>query len=147
MPRHPKDPGLIDHIGVDLWRAAQAWKSRFSNEMVARGYVWFGEARGDLLRHIPRAGIVQTALVSRTGMTKQAIQQHLDALERDGVIARVPDPDDARRKQVQFTDAGYEALAAANSVKQLIEDEYRQRLGEEGFAALSVALNLIAEDV
>lgn len=141
----PKEtaPELIDHIGWDLWRVTEGWKRRFMAEMVARGFSWFGEARGNLVQHIGRTGIAQTALSAKAGMTKQAVQQHLDDLVQDGAIERVPDPDDARRKTIRFTALGFEALTVANDVKRDIEGDYRQLIGDEAMHGLTDALRAL----
>lgn len=136
-------PEVIDHIGWDLWRVTEGWKRRFTADMVARGFSWFGEARGNLVQHIGRNDIAQTALAAKAGMTKQAVQQHLDDLVRDGAIERVPDPNDARRKIIRFTALGFEAMTVANDVKRNIEDEYRQLIGAEAMHGLTEALRSI----
>lgn len=146
MTKNSVKPELIDHIGFDLWRAAQAWKSVYEAEMVQRGFTWFGEARSSLVPHIPPEGIAQTLLVTKAGISKQAVQQHLDDLVRDGVVERVADPADARRKIVRYTAKGVEALHVANEVKREIEARYRSGIGQQGFDALSGALSFIVEN-
>ena len=140
------EPELIDHIGWDLWRATEAWKQRFTREMVTRGHSWYGEARGALIRHIDRNGIAQSALAERAGMTKQAVQQHLDDLVEDGVVERKVDPGDARRKLIGFTAAGRRALADANDVKREIERDYLRVIGKPDAEALQRALCAIIDD-
>lgn len=138
---------LIDHIGWDLWRASAAWKRRFSEAMVAKGHAWYGEARGNLIQYIGRDGIQQNDIVRRAGVTKQAVQQHLDELVRDGVIERAPDPEDARRKLVRFTEEGMQALSDANIIKRAIEKDFEQIVGKEDAQVLKRALaKIIAED-
>lgn len=136
-------PELIDHIGWDLWRVTEGWKRRFTTQMVARGFGWFGEARGNLVQHIGRNGIAQTALAAKAGMSKQAVQQHLDDLVRDGAVERVPDRDDARRKIIRFTALGFDAMTVANDVKRDIEDQYRQLIGADAMDGLTDALRAI----
>ncbi len=140
-----QDLVAIPHVGIDLWRASQAWKQRFVTAMAERGYGWFAEARGGLIEHIGAAGIAQTALVARCGMTKQAVQQHLDALEADGIIERVADAIDSRRKLIRYTKAGLATLAVAREVKREIEAEYAALLGDRGLADLKRTLQRIGE--
>lgn len=140
----PISPELIDHIGWDLWRVTQGWKQRFNADMVALGYAWFGEARSNLIQHIGPGGVPQNELVVRAGLTKQAVQQQLDDLVRDGAVERIPDPDDARKKLVQYTDVGFEAMSAANDVKRLIEAEYRELIGKDAMTALKTSLHKIS---
>lgn len=134
-----------DHVGILLWDAAGAWHARFVAAMVAAGHPWFGEARGTLLRHIGREGAPQGELAARAGLTKQAVQQHVDALAVDGIVERTPDPADARRKQVRLTPAGRAALADGDRIKGEIEAAYAARLGVERLAALRAALAAVLE--
>jgi len=114
--------------------------------MVRRGFTWFGEARSSLVPHIPPDGIAQTLLVTKTGISKQAVQQHLDDLVRDGVVERVADPADARRKIVRYTVKGVEALDVANEVKREIEVRYSEQIGADTIQTLRKALSVIIED-
>jgi DNA-binding MarR family transcriptional regulator len=127
---------LPDHIGWDLVRAARLWEARFTRAMVATGHPWFGEARGRLIRFVGRDGIAQGRLVTLSGLSKQAVQQQLDALEGDGIICRVPDTGDARRVRIVFTDQGREALATADRIKTGIEAEMAESLGHDGLETL-----------
>lgn len=143
MPSDPSD--LIDHIGWDLWRLAALWKADFAARMAVSGHHWFSDARGSLVPLIGRSGISQNDLTARASMTKQAVQQHLDALVADGIIDRIPDPDDARRKRIVFTKQGLSALDAIQTVKRQIEADYANVLGEEALSNVQAALRHLAE--
>ncbi len=145
MPRKVKTldeaaPPLIDHVGFRLFGASAAWQERFATEMRAAGYAWFGEARAALVPHIDRSGTRQSDLTGRLGMTKQAVQQLVDALAADGIVERRTDPEDARGRLVGFTNDGLRMLADANVVKQRIEADYRRRLGAKAWRALEDGL-------
>lgn len=135
-----------DHVGWLLHRASAAWKRRFVARMVAAGYPWYAEARGALLQHLGPQPVSQAEIAARSGLTKQAVQQHLDALAADGIVARLPDPDDARRRRVRLTPAGLAALAAGDRIKAVIEAQDVARLGQARHAALRTALAALAED-
>ncbi|MBX3620171.1 MAG: MarR family transcriptional regulator [Rhizobacter sp.] len=136
---------LLDHIGWRLWQASRQWVARFERDMVAAGHPVFAEARAQLIPCIEREGTRQSALVARLGLSKQAVQQLIAGLEADGLIERLPDPDDARGKVVAFTDRGLAMLADANEVKKKIERDYRARLGAEGFAHLAQLLGRLSD--
>lgn len=127
---------LPDHIGWDLVRAARLWDARFTEAMIAAGHPWFGEARGRLIRFVGRDGIPQSALVTASGLSKQAVQQHLDALQADGIIRRLPDMGDARRVRVVFTARGHEVLATADRIKAEVEAGMAAALGQDGLETL-----------
>lgn len=147
MVKHIDDshPLLPDHVGVDLWRAALAWRERLEGEMVRRGHAWYGDARGAVAASLDPRGMSQAELGRRMKLTKQAVQQLLDGLEADGIVKREPDPEDGRGKRVVYTKKGLAALEEAVKVKRAIEAEYRAKLGARGFDALVAALKKLAE--
>lgn len=145
MVKNLDDARSIDHIGLLLWGAAQNWRERMQREMARRGFPWHLEARGDVLAHVGPSGISQSALTERMGLSKQAVQQLLDQLEKEGVIERVTDPKDRRLRLVQLTGLGLFDLVERNAVKREIEEDYRAALGPDLFAQMERALRLLAE--
>jgi DNA-binding MarR family transcriptional regulator len=93
-----------------------------------------------LLPHIDLAGTRITDLAERLGITKQAVSQLVDDLEALGVVARVPDPEDARAKRVLFTERGQAGLLEGLSVLRSLEQELAQRIGAQAMADLRSAL-------
>lgn len=132
---------MIEHIGIELWRAALAWKEQLHGAMVERGHKWYADARATIAIHLDPQGMSQSDLVARIGLTKQAVNQLLDSLEADGVIRRETDPNNRRRKNIVYTELGLASVRDANIVKREIEASYRARLGDETFEILRVALS------
>ena len=60
-------------------------------------------------------------------------------------MKRVPEPEGARGRIVEFTPAGLRALGDANRVKRRIEREYEAIVGRVALAALKSALAQIAD--
>ncbi|MEO8877740.1 MAG: MarR family transcriptional regulator [Polyangiaceae bacterium] len=139
------DNSLVDHIGVDLWRAATVWRERLHAEMVALGHDWYGDARGTIAAHLDPRGMSQSALVSRMATTKQAVQQLLDGLEADGIIRREPDPEDGRGKRVIYTAKGLAAQRDATRIKRKIERDFEAKLGARAFRELRASLRKLTE--
>ena len=137
---------LPDHIGWDLWRARDRWKQRFVSGMQDRGHGWFTEARANILGQLPRRGLKQSDLVTRTGLTKQAVQQFVDGLVDEGILERERDPSDARARIVRLTDAGRSAMRDADAVKEAVECEFARHYTAEEFAQFRNLLKRIAED-
>ena len=133
-------PPLIDHIGWRIGRLFSQWKAEFDAEMVARGHGFMAEARGAVIGNLRPDGAPQTAIAAAMGISKQAVQQLVDELEREGVVARVPNPADARGKLVVLTARGAEAIREGNRVKREIEARYQERLGAEKFEQMADAL-------
>jgi DNA-binding MarR family transcriptional regulator len=140
-------PALENHIGWSLWRMSEIWKQRFDAEMVALGHSYFGEARSNVLRYVGPDGTTQAAIVKKMGFTKQAVQQLLDDLVDDRVIARKPNPEDKRGNIIVLTQTGIRAMHDASKVKRLIEKSYSKLIGAENLAALVRELDTLADKV
>ena len=138
-----KTEPLPDHVGWRLWQASRAWQAEFAAAMRTAGHGWFTEARAGLLGQIPRGGIRQAALIERSAISKQAVQQLLDGLEAEGVEQRLPDPRDGRGKLVGYTRMGLDALRDGDRVKLQIERGYVERIGQQRFVALMDALRTL----
>lgn len=138
--------GPPDHVGFDLIRAAEAWEKEFRSRMVDAGYPLFAEARGRLIRHIGRDGIDQARLVALSGMTKQAVQKHLVALEADGVLTRQATVGDGRARRIMFTDEGMRMIAHGDRIKGEIEARMIGVIGPQAFADLRRALRGLRAD-
>lgn len=141
-----KLPELIDHLGWRLWRAARLWKAEFDSRMSARGLAWYTEGRASLIAQIGDAGIRQSALVHRLGLTKQAVQQIVDELAAEEIVTRRPDPADNRGRIITLTPKGIAAAHVANEVKREIDAAQRERLGAARFEALMDTLRTLAPD-
>lgn len=139
-------PPSIDHVGWRLWCASQAWKEQFLAGMLASGHQWYAEARSSLIPYLDREGTRQGVLVQRMGLSKQAVQQLVDDLEREGIIERQPDPEDRRGKIVTFTRKGLKAQADANRIKRKVEAAFRSKLGARDFAKLDNLLRRLAKE-
>lgn len=134
---------IIDHIGWDLWQATQNWKKELVAGMVARGFHDYGDARYSLLRHIGPSGLSQSRLTTVSGLSKQAIQQQIDDLVRDNIVARRPDSDDARKKRIVLTDKGLLLFTQIDEVKLGIETRYEKLIGQQRLADLKDILKEI----
>lgn len=130
------DDALPDHLGWRLWLASRQWQARFVAAMREAGHDWFTDARANLLAHVARSGTPQSVLITRMGISKQAVQQLVDGLVAEGVLERLPDPSDSRSRIVRYTASGAEAIRDADRIKRQIEDEYRARLGDQRFETL-----------
>jgi len=89
-------------------------------------------ARVRMLSYIDRHPAIRAVdLLEAFGQAPRTITDAIDALERDGLAARVPDPVDRRAKSIVLTSAGKQLLA---DLEPLLRD-FRETL----FAALAPA--------
>lgn len=137
--RHLRD----HHIGRLFLQAHRAYSAHAIDALRARGYTELGAAHAAILPHIDVEGSRTTVIAERSGMTKQGAGQVVDDLARQGLVERIPDPADGRASLVVFTDAGWDYLRTASSIKQQIESDYAELLGSEGFEVLCESLRKV----
>jgi DNA-binding MarR family transcriptional regulator len=131
-------------FGPALLAVAGHWREEFRAQMVASGFAAAAGTGGEALTHLASAGLPQTVLTQRLGLSKQAVQQVLDALEAEGLVQRSTDPSDKRVKQVALTARGTLALATRQAAETRLEDDWRDRLGKKSFKKLRKALRDLA---
>src|SRR5688572_1191774 len=86
-------------------------------------------AHTSLLPHVDLGGTRITDLAQRLGVSKQAASQLVDDLEQLGVLAREPDPDDARARRVVFTPRGRAGLLEGLALLRELEAELTREIG------------------
>ncbi|HVK85842.1 MAG TPA: MarR family transcriptional regulator [Kofleriaceae bacterium] len=126
-----------------LLRAARLVNERAIARVQRAGATNLRLAHTALFPHITDAGIRQTELADKLGVTKQAIGPLVDDLERDGVVERIPDPADARAKLVRWTAKGRRALREGLGVLAQLEAELAEEVGPRKLAALADTLEAL----
>jgi len=137
MPRLPRSTFEL------LFRAARLVNERAIARVQRAGATNLRLAHTALFPHITDAGIRQTELADKLGVTKQAIGPLVDDLERDGVVERIPDPADARAKLVRWTAKGRRALREGLGVLAQLEAELAEEVGPRKLAALADTLEAL----
>jgi DNA-binding MarR family transcriptional regulator len=124
-----------------LFKAARLLDER-ALELVSqrKGRPRLRRSHTSLLPHIDLAGTRITDLAERLGVSKQAASQLVDDLEAVGVLAREPDPDDARARRVVFTRLGREGLLEGLALLREMEADLARSVGDESMVALRRAL-------
>jgi DNA-binding MarR family transcriptional regulator len=122
----------------------RAMDERVRQAMRDAGYdVTVAQAR--LAQRIAEDGTRLTELADRAGVTKQTASLLVAALEREGLVERVPDPADGRARLIQLSSRGREAAQRAMEVVIGVEDEWTAHLGPELTERLREALVLLRE--
>jgi DNA-binding MarR family transcriptional regulator len=128
------------NIGVLLQQLSRDFERRARGTLRERGHTRLQPSHQVVFASLGRTGTRLTDLSQRAGMTKQAMGQIVDDLERLGYVAREPDPDDGRAKIVRFTTAGLDFVCDAADALDEIWREYSAVLGDRELYQLQSTL-------
>ena len=92
----------------------------------------------------PQGKLRRGDLAAHLGLTASAVTRLLLPLEKTGLVARLPDPRDARVSYVVLTDAGRERLADARPSAAQISEDLVGRLPADQVQVLTAALAALA---
>ncbi|MBW2315423.1 MAG: winged helix-turn-helix transcriptional regulator [Deltaproteobacteria bacterium] len=128
----PEDLDLFrkHNIGQHLLEVAKDFQKRALEAFVARGHAGLQPAHQAVLTHLRLSGARLTELAQRASMSKQAMGQLVDEVERLGYVERVSDPSDGRAKIVRFTPAGLELIKHGTDIATAIQREYAALIGK-----------------
>lgn len=134
-----------ENIGRLLLRAYRGFNERAFEKLQAYGHADLGITHAAVLPHLDIDGTHISVLAERAGITKQAMGQLVEELEKKGYVYRQPDPQDRRATLILFTQRGQQFLVDAYHTKEAIEAEYTALLGDEGMTQLRQALLLLSQ--
>ena len=101
-------------------------------------------ARAKVLTWLSERGSMnQAALAALLGFAPRSVAETVDALERDGLVARTEDEHDRRARIVALTPPGRDALAAAEAVRSKAMQEIFGSLSASERATLTALLTRI----
>lgn len=89
-----------------------------------------------LLPHIDLEGTRLVELAKRLGISKQAVGQLVQELEKMGMVERHPDPEDGRAWRVCFSERGRQGLLQGLQQLRQLQLEMEEALGTERIARL-----------
>lgn len=148
MPPHPPVPvaeiEAAKHASTAqlLFRVARLVNERSLARLRAATGQDIRAVHTNLFPHIDLEGTRLTELARRTGVSKQAVGQLVDELERMGAVERVPDPADRRAKLIRFATGpdGEHGILAGLRVLVEVERELEAEIGAARWAGLRAAL-------
>ncbi|OBB58869.1 MarR family winged helix-turn-helix transcriptional regulator [Mycolicibacterium monacense] len=98
-------------LSDDFFAAAKALRAHANATLREQGFTL---ARGKLLSILQRNGATRVSVLARKlDITTRSVTEAVDALERDGLVRRAPDPADRRAVLVSLTDRGSAVIDAA----------------------------------
>jgi DNA-binding MarR family transcriptional regulator len=132
VPHPEQDAPLARLLGL----AARQMAIDLNDKLLEAGVAGHRDSWNNVMPHIPPAGIRLTELAARANMTKQAMAELVDEIERRGYLQRTTDPADRRAKIIKFTDPGWATVNLALSALGELEVEIADRLGEPALRQL-----------
>jgi DNA-binding MarR family transcriptional regulator len=134
--RLPRDP----LIGALLRLPAQAIHRRIVAGLISAGFSDLRLPHMAVLQYPSPDGRRPSELAERAAMSKQAMNQLLQSLERLGYISRRDAKEGQRARIVHFTRRGHAAWAKIHEILAEIESEWRAALGDKNFNRLKALL-------
>jgi DNA-binding MarR family transcriptional regulator len=115
-----------------------------NEELIARlaegGHPEVRLAHGNVLQYLDDDGTRVSVLAERAHLTKQAMAQLVEHLERHGYVERIPDPTDGRAKLVRATTRGREVYAIARAFIADVDARLDRELGADKVRRLRALL-------
>jgi len=133
-------------IGYLLALAGRRWNEILEQRFAEAGY---GEVRASygalLIPLFEEDGMRMGELAARARLSKQTVTTMARLLERDGLLARRPDPDDARATRLFLTARARSFEPVVESVLGELHRRVARTLGKEPAAQLRSALGALAD--
>ncbi|WP_228563489.1 MarR family winged helix-turn-helix transcriptional regulator, partial [Catenulispora rubra] len=124
------------HLPTLLTQAKDLTVELLHRRLAEQGFAGVRYRHGSVFRFIDPEGSRLTELAERSKLSKQAIGELVDELERLGYVERAPDPRDRRAKIIKLTGRGAQGQAAAAAIVTSIEQEWAAHLGAERIVEL-----------
>ena len=126
-----------DDLGFLLAKASQRWNELLAERFREAGYREVRPAYGSVLLPLfEENGLRMGELARRSRLSKQTMTTLVRLAERDGLVARQPDPADARATLVSLTPRAGAFRAVADNVLDELGSRVAQELGAAQAAEL-----------
>jgi DNA-binding MarR family transcriptional regulator len=127
------DQAQRQHVGQLLVHLTRLFQSELYVRLQDAGLRDARVPHTHVTAHIKAEGSRLTDLAAQARMTRPAMAELVDDLERLGIVERRPDPSDGRAKLVCLTNAGWDAMRTGRRVITELETKYAQLIGAQRF--------------
>ncbi len=141
------DGGPGPYVGAMLGVVWQWVRDQLYAGVVAAGYDDLNAAHVGLWRYPGLEGLRPSQLADRRGITKQAVNDLLGHLERQGYLLRVPDSADGRARVIRLTSKGWRLQRTIYAEAGAAQLRIAEILGQRRFAQLHSFLELLTEEL
>lgn len=136
--------GDDQNTGLLLFYPYRAMEARVLARVREAGYE-VTAAQGRIFARIGPSGTRLSDLATQAQVTKATAGFIVDQLQRSGLVARVPDPDDGRARLVIITDKGQNAARLAADEVAAVEEEWTAHVGARRMRQLQQTLSRLRE--
>jgi DNA-binding MarR family transcriptional regulator len=120
-----------DNLGYLLAKASQRWNEQLQQGFAEAGYPEVKASYGSvLIPLLEEDGLRMGEIARRARLSKQTMTTMVRLCERDGLVARGPDPEDGRATRVHLTTKARRFQPTAERVLAELEREATSALGE-----------------
>lgn len=131
------------NLAVALRGAFTALNDLVVPHLVEQGFTDLRAAHAAVFQYLDDTGTTVSLLAQRAQMTKQAMTELVQHLEKHDYVVRTPDPDDRRAKLVRPTDRGLRVVRAAQALVPEVERRVVRTIGEDRLRLLRADLDAI----
>jgi DNA-binding MarR family transcriptional regulator len=128
------------NLGQLLLRAFRWFDESLIRALHAAGWPEITRAHSLVFAQLDTGGTRTAEIARRAGVSRQAVHQTVQELQRLGLVTLVPDPTNRSAKLVVPTERGRDSIRVAKATLADLEGALAQRLGGQRVQALRTAL-------
>jgi DNA-binding MarR family transcriptional regulator len=131
------------HIGQLLVHLTRQFQTELYARLLDAGIEGARVPHTHVTAYIKAEGSRLTDLAAQARMTRPAMAELVDDLQRLGIVERRPDPTDGRAKLICLTDQGWTAMRTGHQIIAGLEAEYAQLIGPQRFELMCQAMQAL----
>jgi DNA-binding MarR family transcriptional regulator len=129
------------NLGFLLAKASQHWNELLAEDFAERGFAEVRPSYGSVLLPLfEDDGLRMGQIAERARLSKQTMTTMVRLCERDGLVYRERDPDDARAFRIHLTERAKDFRPVADEILRELNAKVLATLGERQRNALTKAL-------
>jgi DNA-binding MarR family transcriptional regulator len=135
-----------NNLGFLLAKASQHWNELLAERFSGRGFAEVRPSYGSVLLPLfEKDGLRIGQIARRARLSKQTMTTLVRMCEREGLVARERDPEDARAFRIRLARRAREFRPVADEILRELDDRVLAALGQRKREALAEALKGVME--
>ena len=133
------------HIGQLLVHLTRQFQTELYARLLDAGIEGARVPHTHVTAYIKAEGSRLTDLATQARMTRPAMAELVDDLQRLGIVERRPDPSDGRAKLICLTDQGWGAMRTGHQIIAELEAKYARLIGDQRFETMCQAMQALLD--